>query len=94
MSPWSFIYDQPTRQHHGKTISFSFIAVSASFSLTTPSTAYPCLVNVMAVGPGFMLTKDEAVQGAADALDIWEEILQEASRHFWLSVTTKTLACE
>ena len=54
-------------------------------------TAYPCVVNVMAVGPGFMLTKDVAVRSAADALDIWEEILHEAPRLFWLSVTTKTL---
>ena len=53
--------------------------------------AYPCVVNVMAVGPGFMLTKDVAVQDAADALDVWEETLLEEHRLFWLSVTTRTL---
>ena len=56
--------------------------------------AYPCVVNVMAVGPGFMLTKDVPSQDAADALDVWEEIVEEERRLFWLSVTTKTLACE
>ena len=53
--------------------------------------AYPCVVNVMAVGPGYMLTKDVAVRDAADALDAWEEILREQRRLFWLSVTTRTL---
>ena len=48
----------------------------------------------MAVGTGYMLTKDASVQDAADALDVWEEILEEAPRLFWLFVTTRTLACE
>ena len=53
--------------------------------------AFPCVVNVMAVEPGFMLTKDESVQDAVGALDVWEEIMHEERRLFWLSVTTKAL---
>ena len=68
-----------------------FIAFSAYFF---DDAAYPCRVNVMAVGTGYMLTKDASVQDAADALDVWEEILEEAPRLFWLFVTTRTLACE
>ena len=68
-----------------------FIAFSAYFF---DDGAYPYRVNVMAVGTGYMLTKDASVQDAADALDVWEEILEEAPRLFWLFVTTRTLACE
>ena len=56
--------------------------------------AFPCVVNVMAVGPGFLLTKNASVRSAADALDIWEEILHEERRLFWLSVTSNRLAYE
>lgn len=54
---------------------------------------YPCDVEMIAGGPGFMMTKVVSAEGPEDALDAWEDVQDQVSGRLssWLSVEVSRL---